>query len=126
MKTDPKSNFTIEDGLDAQSRTADTYYTSPVVDHGDAPAVTFHVSCGIFATSFVATLQHSDDGVAYTDEADTSYGNTVSLTLLAAGEGNIHCPNPRARYTRLKVVIGGTCEFSVTNVFGPLRYVDQG
>lgn len=121
MKGDAKSNFTLADGLDALSRTVDTYYTGEV-DHALAPAVSFHVSCGTFATSFVATLQNSDDNSVWTDEV-TGLDNDVSLTLLAAGEGNVHCPNPRARYSRLKVVIGGTCVFGVTGVLGPLRSV---
>lgn len=128
MKGDPKSNFTIEDGLNALSRTADTYYTDPVVDHKTAPACSFNISCGTFDTSLVATLQHSDDdGVAdsYIDEV-AGYGNTVSVTLTEEGEGNIHVINPRERYSRVKLVLGGTCVASVTNVIGPLRDVSQG
>jgi len=125
MKGDPKSNFTISEGLSALSRTADTYY-SEAVDHALAPAASFHISCGEWLTSFVATLQHSADNDTFTDEADTTYGNTVNLTLGEADDGLIHCPNPRRRYTRVKVVIGGTCVFDVTNILGPLRYVDQG
>lgn len=122
MKNDPGSNYTIADGLDALSRTVDTYFTSEV-DHALAPSVTFHVSCGVWDTSLVATLQNSDDNSVWTDEADATMGNDVSLTLLAAGEGNIHCPNPRARYSRVKVVIGGTCVLGVVSMLGQLRSV---
>ena len=128
MKNDSGSNFTIADGLDAVSRGADTYYTDPEIDHALSPTAQFHISCGTFATSLVATLQHSDDnGVAdsYTDEV-AGYGNTVSVTLTAAGEGNIYVPNPRERYSRVKLVLGGACVASVTNISGPLRSVDQG
>lgn len=125
MKRDPGTNNLIEDGLVAVSRTVATYYTDPVVDHALAPSCTFNVSCGLWAGAFVATLQHSD-GDGWTDEADDSYGNTVSLTFSTEDEGVINVPNPRARYSRVKVVIGDTCVFSVTNISGPLRAVDQG
>ncbi len=127
MKRDPGTNYTIADGLVALSRSADTYYTSPIVDHALAPAAAFNVSCGTWASSFVATLQNSEaSGSGWGDEADTTAGNTVSLTFTEADEGVIKVPNPRKRYSRVKVVIGGTCVFSVTNISGPLRAVDQG
>ena len=126
MKRDPGTNYTIADGLVALSRGANTYYTSPVIDHALAPAAAFNVSCGTWATSFVATLQNSDDNSDWTDEANTTYGNTVSVTFTEADEDVIKVPNPRARYSRVKVVTGGTCVFSVANVSGPLRAVDQG
>ena len=125
MKGDPGTNYTIVEGLSALSRGASTYYTNSV-DHSLAPAVSYLVSCGVWNTSFVATLQHSANDTDFTDEADTSYGNTVSLTLSEAGSGLVHCPNNRRRYTRVKVVIGGTNVFSVGNMSGPLRAVDQG
>ncbi len=127
MKNDPGTNYTIVDGLDAQSRGASTYNTA-AVDHALAPSASFHVSCGIWASSFVATLQHSDDDGdtdAYIDET-AGAGNTISVTLTEAGEGNVHAPNPRERYSRVQVVTGGTCEFSVTNISGRLRAVSQG
>ncbi|MDP2651736.1 MAG: hypothetical protein Q8O94_01210 [bacterium] len=125
MKGDPGTNYTIAEGISALSRGADTYYTASV-NHALAPAASFHVNCGEWATSFIATLQHSANDSDFTDEADTSYGNTVSQTFIAADADNIHCPNPRRQYTRVKVVTGGTCVFGVTNVSGPLRTVDQG
>ena len=125
MKGDPKSNYTIAVGLTALSRGADTYTTTSI-DHALAPSGSFHVSCGTWATSFVATLEHSADDSSWTAEADTTYGNTVSLTLTEAGSGLIHVPNPRRRYSHLSIVIGGTCVSHVTSVFGPLRFVDQG
>ena len=125
MKGDPGTNFTVAEGLSALSRAANTY-TSATVDHALAPAATFFISCGTFATSFVSTLTHSADDSSYTAEADTTYGNEVSLTLTEAGSGDVKCPNPRRRYTQISTVIGGTCVFSVTNISGPLRSVDQG
>ena len=125
MDFDIGSNFTIADGLPALSRTANTYYTASM-DHKGGVKGAFHVSCGTFATSLVATLQHSsDDGDAdsYIDEADTTYGNTVSVTLTDTGSGIIHVNQPRERYTRVKLVLGGTCVASISNIKGPLDSV---
>jgi len=120
MDFDIGSNFTISEGLSALSRTVDTYYTASIDHKGGIPA-SYFVSCGTWATSFVATLQHSADGSTdWTDEADTTYKNTVSVTLTEAGSGQINCPNPRRRYTRVKVAVGGTNVFGVTNMKGPL------
>jgi len=126
MDYDLGSNFTVVDGLPALSRTVATYYTA-AIDHAGGIKGSYHLSCGTWDTSLVATLQHSsDDGDAdaYTDEADTTYGNVVSVTLLAAGEGEINVPNPRERYTRVKLVLGGTCVAGITNIKGPLDVVE--
>lgn len=122
MRMDIGSNFTTAEALSSLSRAVDTYYTASI-DHADGPCGSFFVSCGTFAGSFVATLQYSDDNFSsdITDEPDATVGNDVSLTLLAAGSGQINAPNPRGRYSRLKVVIGDTCVFGVTSVLGPLR-----
>jgi hypothetical protein len=126
MKLDPGTIHNIEEGLSALSRTADTYYTA-AVDHGaKGPAVTFFLSCGTFDTSLAATVQHSDDNSTWTDEADTTAGNEVSATLGTVGTIELDVPNPRARYSRLKVVLGGTCVIGVTSVSGPKRFVDEG
>jgi len=122
MRQDPGTNYTIADGLDALSRAAATYTTASI-DHANGNCAAFHVSCGTFATSFVATLQYSDNNVDWTAEPDTTAGNTVSLTLTEAGSGIIKVPNPRARYSRVSVVIGGTCVFSVASMLGPLRSI---
>jgi hypothetical protein len=120
MRIDPGTNFTIDEGLSSLSRTADTYYTA-AVDHASGASASFFISCGTFATSFVSTLQYSDDNSDWTDEPDTTAGNTVSVTLTEAGDGQINAPNPRARYSRVKTVIGGTCVFGITSVLGPKR-----
>jgi len=127
MKGDPGSSYTIEDGLDAQSRGAGTNYTG-VIDHALAPAGSFHLSCGVFAgSSLLGTLQWSDaSGSGFIDEADTTAGNEVSEELTGAGEFNVDCPNPRGRYSRLKVVGDGTCEYGVVKISGPNRNIDQG
>ena len=123
MKGNASNNFTLDDdGYPALSRSAATY-TTETLDHSLAPSVSYFISCGTWATSFVATLQYSDNDSAWTAEPDTTAGNTVSLTLTEAGNGVVHVPNPRARYSRLSVVIGGTCVYGVTSVLGPLRSV---
>ena len=125
MKRDPGTNYTVAEGLSALSRGASTYTTGSI-NHALAPAATYFISCGTWNTSFVATLQHSADGSTdWTAEADTTYGNEVSLTLIAAGSGDIKVPNPRRQYTRVSIVTGGTCVFGVTNISGPLRAVAQ-
>jgi len=122
MKGDPGVNFDIDDdGYPALSRSADTY-TTESLDHGDAPSVTYFISCGTWASSLVATLQYSDDDSDWTDET-AGAGNDISLTLTEAGNGKIRVPNPRGRYSRLSVVIGGTCVYSITSILGPLRSV---
>lgn len=124
MENDIKSNFTVDEGLSALSRTADTYYTAST-DNSKGKGTAFFISCGTWATSLVATLQHSPDDSTWTDEADTTAGNTVSSTLTEASDGQINCPNPRARYTRVKLVLGGTCVVGITSILGPLRTLNS-
>lgn len=121
MKGDIGSNFTIAEGLTALSRTADTYYTA-AVDHADAPCASFFLSCGTYAgTDIVATVQWSDTlGSGYIDEAG-SVGNDISGTITAEGSIQLDVPNPRGRYSRVKIVHDGTCVYSVTSILGPLR-----
>lgn len=126
-KSDPGSNYTIAEGLSALSRTVATYYAT-AVDHALADCASFAVSCGTWATSFVATVQYcdtnSDTAGDWTDQTDDGSGNDVSLTLTEAGSGNLDVPNPLARYTRVKVVCGGTCVCGVTNISGPLLNIE--
>ena len=124
MEMDIKSNFTVDEGLSALSRTADTYSTESV-DHALGNGAAYFLSCGTWATSLVATLQHSPDDSVWTDEADATMGNTVSATLTEAGDGQINCPNPRARYTRVKLVLGGTCVAGIISILGPLRTLNS-
>lgn len=124
MKNDIGSNYTVDEGLSALSRTADTYYTEPI-NHANGMGGAFFVSCGAWATSLVATLQHSSDDAdadAYIDEV-TGAGNTVSVTLTEAGDGIIEVPNPREQYSRVKLVLGGTCVAGITSILGPLKTI---
>jgi hypothetical protein len=121
MKRDIGSSFTTTDGLDAKSRTAATYYSTGI-DHSTGKTGHHALSCGTFATSLVATLQYSDDDSTYYDD-DGSTGNDYTATLTAAGRADFNVPNPMGRYTRLKVVLGGTCVIAVISQVGPLDYV---
>jgi len=123
MVKDIGSNYTIADGLPALLRTGDTYYTASI-DHKNGRCGAFLCSSGTFHTSYVATLQHSDDdgdSDTYIDEV-TGAGNDVSVTLTEAGSGQINVPNPRERYSRVKLVVGGTLNVcGVVSILGPLR-----
>lgn len=122
MKNDPGSNFNIAEVYAAASVGAGTVYSS-AVDHAQAPGASFLVSCGTFATSFAVTTQYSSDNSNWTNEPDANAGNDTSGSLSAAGSLQINVPNPRARYTRLKFVLGGTCVFAVVAISGPKLYV---
>ncbi|KKN14944.1 hypothetical protein LCGC14_0991030 [marine sediment metagenome] len=125
MKTDPKSTMTMVEGLSALSRGASTYL-SAAVDHALAPAASYFITCGTWASSFVSTLTWSDTaGSGYIDEV-AGAGNDLTLTFTEADSGLIHVPNPRGRYTRISTVIGGTCVFSISNISGRVRAYDQG
>lgn len=118
MKNDPGSNFNIEEVFAAASQAAATVTTN-AIDHAKAQSGAFAISCGTFATSFVATLQYSDNNVDWTDEPDAMAGNDLGATLTAAGDALVKVPNPRGRYTRLSIVLGGTCVFAVVGISGP-------
>lgn len=122
MKRDPGSNYSITEVYAAASVGASTVHTS-AVDHAQEPSASFLVSCGTFATSFAVTTQHSPDNSDWTDEVSGA-GNDVSGSITEAGSLQINVPNPRARYSRLKIVLGGTNVFSVTAVSGPKLYVE--
>lgn len=126
MKHDPGSNYAITEGLSALSRTAETYYTTAINHATTGDSAEFFLSCGTWATSLVATVQYSTNGSDYTDQTDDGSGNAVSSTLTEAGSAELSVPNPLAQYSRLKVVIGGTCVFGVTNIAGPLLNVEPG
>jgi len=118
-KMDPGSNYTIAEGLSALSRGADTHYTD-AVDHANGDCAAFAISCGTFDTSFVATVQTSSDNSTWEDQTDDGSGNDVSAELEEAGSAVLDVPNPLARYSRLKLVLGGTCVCGVTSILGPL------
>jgi len=124
MRHDPGSNYAITEGLSALSRTAETYYTAAINHAATGSSAEFFLTCGTFATSLVATVQYSSDGTNYTDQTDDGSGNAVSATLTEAGSAELSVPNPLAQYSRLKVVIGGTCVFGVTNIAVPLEYIE--
>jgi len=118
-KQDPGSNYTIAEGLSALSRTVATYYTA-AVDHVNAESVSFAISCGVYASGFVATVQTSADNSSWADQTDDGSGNDVSTTFSAADFDTLNVPQPLNRFSRVKVVIGDTCVFGVVNISGPL------
>jgi len=122
MRQDPGSNYAITEVLSALSRAAATTTTSSI-DHTTGNCASFLVSAGAWATSFVATVQYSDDDSIWTAQTDDGSGNEVSLTLTEASSGTLDVPNPLGRYSRLSIVTGGTCVFSVGAVLGPKRYI---
>jgi len=124
MKHDPGSNYAITEGLTALSRANSTYYTTAVNHATTGSTAEFFLSCGEFDTSLVATVQYSSNNTDFTDQTDDGSGNTVSATLTDVGSAELAVPNPLAQYSRLKIVTGGTCVFSVTNIAGPLEYVE--
>jgi len=124
MRQDIGSHYTVDEGLSSLARTGATYYTESI-DHANGACGAFFISVGVWETSFVATLQHcdtdSDTEGDWTDEV-TGAGNDVSETLEKAGDGQINVPNPRERFSRVKLVVGGTsCVCGVTSILGPLR-----
>ena len=124
MKHDPGSNYAITEGLSALSRAAATYTTTAINHATTGESLEFFLSCGTFATSLVATVQTSSDNSTWADQTDDGSGNAVSATLTEAGSAEISVPNPIAQYSRLSVVIGGTCVFGVTSICGPLLSVE--
>lgn len=123
MKLDPGTNFEIAEGLSAKARASGTYYTESV-DHAKGQAAAFFLSAGTVGSTVDMALQYSDDDAAWSLEPDTTYGNGTAITqLTAAGTGQINAANPRARYSRCRVVSSGTCEFGVVSVLGPKRHV---
>lgn len=122
MRLDPGSNYTISEDLSALSRVAATT-TTTAVDHAGGDCVSFLISCGTWATSLVATVQYSDNNSDWTAQTDDGSGNDVSATLTEADSAQLDVPNPLGRYSRLSIVTGGTCVFSVTSILGPKRYV---
>jgi len=122
MKSDPGSNYTIAELYAAASVAASTIY-SDEMDHSKAQSGSFLISIGTYATSFVATLQNSPDNSTWTDEV-AGAGNDISDSVVAAGEIQINVPNPRARYSRLKMVLGGTTVLAVAGISGPLLNID--
>ncbi len=126
-KSDPGSNCNITEGLPALSRTTDTYY-SDAIDHVNAESASFAVSCGAWATGFTATVQHCATDSAtpgdWSDQTVDGSGNDVSVTFTEADFGTLNVPQPLNRFSRLKLVLGGTCVCGVTNISGPLLSIE--
>jgi hypothetical protein len=127
MKHDPGSNFYITNVLSDTDVDAGTAYTSSI-DHLNTESASFLLTVLAQATTLTATVQHSsDDGDAdaYTDEV-AGAGNDVSDSLDAdTGSIQLNVPNPRERYSRLKIVTtGDNAVLSCVAVNGPKLSVD--
>lgn len=126
MRQDIKSQYTLLAVVLAQS-IAPATTNSDSVDHADASSVSFNVSVGTVGASGTidAKTQYSDDNSAWTDyPANDEAGNDDAIVqLLAAGDVNLHIPNPRARYSRVVVVTAVAASVvAVTAALGPLRH----
>lgn len=127
-KNDPGSSYSFDIVYAAGSVTTSgsTVYTS-AVDHSGKPSATFVGSVGAFTTSFVSTLQSSATNDSdWTDEPNGAAGNDVSATLTEAGSFVVNVPNPRKRYSRLKLALGGDTTLAVAAVVGPVLYKEPG
>lgn len=126
MKLDADSNFTIDEAFAAKSYSTGTD-AGVTVDHALAPSVSFFISVGTVGSGGAVDLkvQYSDDDSTWTDEPDTTAGNSTSITkITAAGDAQLDVPNPRARYSRCFLTVGtAACVLGVTSVLGPLRHV---
>lgn len=118
-KNDPGSNYAFTNVLQDVDADAGTIYTTGI-DHSTGESATYLIDVLAVATTLLATLQHSsDNGIAdaWTDEADTKAGNTVSVAKDAAlGMVQLDVPQPRERYTRLKIVTTGDNAIISVNV----------
>lgn len=130
MKGDNKSNYTLVVVLAAASHANGAAAYTTAIDHALAPSVSFLISAGTIGSSGTidAVVQYSADGSTYTDEPDTTAGNSTSITqITAAGSAVLHVPNPRGRYSRVKYTVGTAASvFGIVACYGPLRHVDQG
>lgn len=125
MRNDVKSNYALVAAMAAQTMTVGTA-NSTMVDHADAGSVSFLLSVGTVTGTVDVKSQYSDDGSAWTDYPvnDEARNDDAIVQLTAPGSAELHIPNPRARYSRVVVTVGGTSAvLSVASVLGPLRHV---
>jgi len=122
-KMDPGSNYTFAEGLTAFSRTVDTYYSASI-DHANAEGCAFAVSCGVWDAGFAATVQTCATDSAtpgdWADQTDDGSGNDIVTTFTEADFDTLNVPQPLNRFSRVKVVCGGTCVCGVINISGPI------
>jgi hypothetical protein len=101
---DVKSNVKISEGLASKQYSAGNRQTA-VYDMSLYDSLSLFLSAGAFGASATldGKLQYSADGsTGWTDEPDTTYGNSTSMTQkTAAGTAQFNIVKPRARYYRL-------------------------
>lgn len=125
MRNDVKSNYLFGESVQAQTIAAGTI-NGGMVDHADASSVSFVASVGAITGTFDMKSQYSDDGSAWTDTPanDDAKNDDAIVQLTASGVAELHIPNPRARYSRVVVTVGGTSAVAaVVSVLGPLRHI---
>ena len=125
MRNDVKSNYTLAEVIQSQTIAAGTV-NGTMVDHALASSVSFLVSVGAITGTLDMKSQYSEDGAAWTDYPanDEAKNDDVIVQITASGSGQLNVPNPRGRYTRVVVVVGGTSAVAaVVSVLGPLRHV---
>lgn len=127
MRKDIKSNYALVAAILAQS-IAPGVVNGVSVDHAEASSVSFNINVGTVGASGTidAKTQYSDDNSVWTDypAVDEAGNDDVIVQIVAAGEANLHIPNPRARYSRVVVTTATAASVvSVVGVLGPLRHV---
>lgn len=127
MRNDVKSNYTLAESHAALSVAAGTV-NGASVDHSLAGSVSFLVSVGTVGASGTidAKTQYSEDNSSWTDypASDVANNDDAIVQITAAGSAQLNIPNPRARYSRVVLVVAvATSVVGVTSVLGPLRHV---
>jgi hypothetical protein len=115
---DVKSHVKLIEGLASKQYSAGNRQ-SGVVDMSLYDSASFLLSAGAFGASATldGKLQYSADGSTnWTDEPDTTYGNSTSMTQkTAAGTAQFNIVKPRARYYRLDTTSAvQTVDYGVT------------
>lgn len=115
---DIKTHVKLIEGLASKQYSAANRQTG-VVDLSLYDSASFFLSAGAFGASATldAKLQYSVDGSTnWTDEPDTTYGNSTSMTQkTSAGTAQFNIVKPRARYYRLDTTSAvQTVDYGVT------------
>jgi len=124
MIRDTRSNSFIAAVLPANDFAAGDHPTASV-DHSIGNACAFLISAGVVGGTIDGKLQYSDDNTVWVDD-DGASGNNINFGQVTAPPGNGECDvvNPRARYSRVMVTVGGAnSTLSVTGVLNPRRTI---
>lgn len=127
MRNDIKSNYALLATIAAAS-IAPGVANGISVDHADGSSVSFNINVGTVGASGTidAKTQYSDNNSDWADypAVDEANNDDAIVQIVAAGEANLHIPNPRGRYSRVVVTTAVAASVvSVVSVLGPLRHV---